>query len=283
MLNQVSQATLASAADQILRADALLIAAGAGMGVDSGLPDFRGKEGFWRAYPPFRHLGLSFVDLANPSWFERDPSLAWGFYGHRLKLYRDTLPHAGFQILRRWLEKVDNGFVFTSNVDGHFQKAGFDDQRILECHGSLQYLQCTQICCDDIWPALDLTINVNPESFRAGEPLPRCRHCNALARPNILMFGDGYWVGHRIDVQEGQFRQWLSTEAGAPMVIIECGAGTAVPTVRQTCEALAVRFGATLVRINPRESQGPRGTISLAAGALDTLTALDALLRSENY
>ena len=36
--------------------DALLVAAGAGMGVDSGLPDFRGDEGFWRAYPPFAAL-----------------------------------------------------------------------------------------------------------------------------------------------------------------------------------------------------------------------------------
>ena len=62
----------------------LIIAAGAGMGVDSGLPDFRGNEGFWRAYPPLAKLGLEFAEIANPHWFERDPQLAWGFYGHRL-------------------------------------------------------------------------------------------------------------------------------------------------------------------------------------------------------
>src|SRR5438445_8809587 len=88
------------AAGAIARADALLIGAGAGMGVDSGLPDFRGTEGFWNAYPPFRKLGLSFVDLANPRWFRSDPELAWGFYGHRLNLYRATQPHAGFELLR---------------------------------------------------------------------------------------------------------------------------------------------------------------------------------------
>ena len=82
------------AAQAVATADALLITAGAGMGVDSGLPDFRGDEGFWRAYPPFKRLGLSFVDLANPRWFEDDPELAWGFYGHRLNLYRATTPHA---------------------------------------------------------------------------------------------------------------------------------------------------------------------------------------------
>src|SRR5438094_9780929 len=86
----------------IADAEAMLIAAGAGMGVDSGLPDFRGPEGFWRTYPAFRGLGLRFEEIANPSWFERDPALAWGFYGHRLNLYRRTQPHEGFAILRRW-------------------------------------------------------------------------------------------------------------------------------------------------------------------------------------
>ena len=41
------------AAALLARADALVIAAVAGMGVDSGLPDFRGPQGFWRAYPPY--------------------------------------------------------------------------------------------------------------------------------------------------------------------------------------------------------------------------------------
>nr|VFK03587.1 MAG: Sir2 family protein [Candidatus Kentron sp. H]VFK03900.1 MAG: Sir2 family protein [Candidatus Kentron sp. H]VFK06621.1 MAG: Sir2 family protein [Candidatus Kentron sp. H] len=100
------QATILHAAKQISRAEAILIGAGAGMGVDSGLPDFRGNEGFWRAYPPLKRLGLSFVSMANPLWLETDPALAWGFYGHRLHLYRDTVPHAGFQILRGCLETL---------------------------------------------------------------------------------------------------------------------------------------------------------------------------------
>lgn len=51
------------AAELISEADALLITAGAG--VDSGLPDFRGNEGFWNAYPPYRKLGRSFIEMAN--------------------------------------------------------------------------------------------------------------------------------------------------------------------------------------------------------------------------
>src|SRR5687767_6713263 len=93
---------IARAARAVAEADALLVTAGAGMGVDSGLPDFRGTDGFWRAYPPIAKLGLRFEQVADPHWFARDPPLAWGFYGHRLNLYRATEPHRGFGILLRW-------------------------------------------------------------------------------------------------------------------------------------------------------------------------------------
>ena len=90
---------LKSAAAEIKAADAVLITAGAGMGVDSGLPDFRGTTGFWNAYPVIAKLGLSFEEMADPSWFEKSPNLAWAFYGHRLHLYRATVPHNGFNLL----------------------------------------------------------------------------------------------------------------------------------------------------------------------------------------
>ncbi|NIJ10111.1 NAD-dependent SIR2 family protein deacetylase [Saccharomonospora amisosensis] len=109
------KAELDRAAELISSASALLVCAGAGMGVDSGLPDFRGDEGFWRAYPPYARLGLSFVELADPEHFTTDPELAWGFYGHRLSLYRETTPHEGFQLLREWGEAKRGGVhVFTS-------------------------------------------------------------------------------------------------------------------------------------------------------------------------
>src|SRR5687767_3247595 len=101
-------ALLSDAADAILGADALLIGAGAGMGVDSGLPDFRGDEGFWKAYPPFR--GKSFSSMSNPQWFLSDPPQAWGFFGHRLHLYRDTMPHEGFAVLLRWAQAKSAGY-----------------------------------------------------------------------------------------------------------------------------------------------------------------------------
>ena len=92
--------SVSAAAKAIRDATVLVITAGAGIGVDSGLPDFRGSKGFWRAYPPIAKLGLSFPEVSNPAWFVKDPTFAWGFFGHRYGLYTSTTPHAGFSILK---------------------------------------------------------------------------------------------------------------------------------------------------------------------------------------
>lgn len=270
------------AAAAIREADAVLIGAGAGMGVDSGLPDFRGNEGFWEAYPPFAERGLSFVDLANPDWFHSDPALAWGFYGHRLGLYRSTEPHEGFAHLAGWAANKRHGaFVFTSNVDGQFQKAGFTPDRVAECHGSIHYLQCGASCSDAIWENAD-AVSVDEETFRARPPLPECPSCGAVARPNILMFGDFGWHPERTTGQLRALDRWLHSLSDGAAAIVELGAGRAVPTVRSQCESAARLLGAPLIRINPREPEGPPGTLSLADGALAALRRLASLIAAED-
>jgi len=278
-VNDSAEETIQQAARAVAESEALLITAGAGMGVDSGLPDFRGDQGFWKAYPPMERLGISFVEMANPSWFSRDPELAWGFYGHRLNLYRGTAPHHGFEILKHWSERPPhNFFVFTSNVDGHFQKAGFSDDRVLECHGSLTHLQCSTPCGSAIWTADELEVIVDEESFRAVSELPECPGCGALARPNVLMFNDWHWIPRRTSQQERRFDSWLAEVINARSVIVELGAGSAVPTVRLTSEHAATRLGATLVRINPREPQVPHGQIGIPLDALEALNAIEERL-----
>jgi NAD-dependent SIR2 family protein deacetylase len=275
----MNNADLQRAADALASAEALLIGAGAGMGVDSGLPDFRGNHGFWNAYPPYARLGLSFTELANPRWFARDAAFGWGFYGHRRNLYRATDPHDGFDILLSWARRMPAGaFVCTSNVDGHFQRAGFDPLRVLECHGSLEWMQCTRDCGAGLFDADADTIEIDESTMRAHHPLPACPECGALARPNVLMFGDGDWDSSRAYEQEGRFRTWLEEVAGRRLVIVECGAGTAVPTVRLLCEHLARTVGGRLIRINVREANVPAGAIGLPTGALAALQAIDALL-----
>lgn len=267
---------VSQAAATIDGADALVVAAGAGIGVDSGLPDFRGNEGFWRAYPPYRHLDVSFVDMANPAGFHRDPERAWGFYGHRRALYRRTTPHPGFAVLRHWCEQApDGGFVFTSNIDGQFQAAGFDPDAIVECHGTLHREQCIGECGQPPWQAGD-EVAVDETTMRAVPPLPACPGCGGLARPNVLMFGDWGWDPVLHDAQQRRLEEWLSWAGGGRLAVVEVGAGSAVPTVRRFSETLVHRLGASLVRINPREPGVPAGQIGIAAGAKDVLLAIDA-------
>ncbi|MDQ8021592.1 MAG: Sir2 family NAD-dependent protein deacetylase [Moraxellaceae bacterium] len=274
--DSLSEERVSAAAQLIAEADSLIIAAGAGMGVDSGLPDFRGTEGFWQAYPALAQARLRFEEIASPHAFARDPQLAWGFYGHRLALYRRTVPHAGFRILQRWATRMPRGaFVFTSNVDGQFQRAGFQGARVLECHGSIHHLQCSAPCSDALWPADDVLpeVEVDEATCRLLSPLPRCPHCGALARPNVLMFGDAEWVETRSAEQHRRYRAWRAT-ANAP-VVIELGAGTHIATVRYFSESQ----DAPLLRINPTEARVGRGRgLAFGTGALAALSAIDQAL-----
>lgn len=246
-----------------IHADSLIISAGAGMGVDSGLPDFRGNQGMWQAYPELGKQRIDFTEIANPAAFRHHPRLAWGFYGHRLDLYRQTLPHQGFHLLRQLAEILELPyFVFTSNVDGQFQKAGFDPKQIYECHGSIHHLQCLAACKQDIWSADDLTPEIDQQDCQWLAQLPLCPSCGNLARPNILMFDDYAWLSQRQKQQKQRLDAFLQIHH-QPLVI-EIGAGTAIPTVRYFSE----QFAPNLIRINPRESELPsQGGIALTTNA----------------
>lgn len=272
------------AAAIIEKSDALLIGSGAGMGVDSGLPDFRGKEGFWKAYPPIAKLGCSFEEMANPYWFEKQPRLAWAFYGHRFNLYKSTIPHKGFEILLEIGRRMENGcFVFTSNVDGQFQKAGFVEDNIYEIHGSIFFMQCTIPCSSDIWEADFTHIELDEERFEALGPLPSCPNCGSLARPNVLMFGDWSWIPDRSNVQSHRYNNWISKLSNdhSSVVVVEIGAGTSVPSVRHNSQMMARKQNCRLIRINPRECNVTEGQVGLPCRSLYALQNIADLLQSD--
>lgn len=267
------------AVQAIDQADALIITAGAGMGIDSGLPDFRGKNGFWKAFPPLQHLGKSFVQMATPDLFHNNPKLAWGFYGWRLNAYREVTPHRGFALLKQWADSKPHGaFVFTSNVDGQFQKAGFAENQVAECHGSIHHLQCVSGCQNDIW-ANEFVPQVNQHTCELENAPPTCPHCGKLARPNILMFGDDGWLPSRTMAQEQRLHNWLPRNA--KVAIIELGAGVAIPSVRLFSESMSAQLNAPLIRINPDETTASsRLQINLPLGALDALQQIEACLKN---
>jgi NAD-dependent SIR2 family protein deacetylase len=274
----MSDSVFTRAASIIRNADAMLITAGAGMGVDSGLPDFRGTKGFWNAYPLYRRLGLSFAQAANPAHFENDTHFAWGFYGHRTNLYRNTTPHQGFAILKDWIRRFNlEYFVVTSNVDGHFQAAGFDPSHVWEIHGSIHYLQCTA-CCSDSIRCNQHRFDIDETTMRAST-VPNCPRCKRVARPNILMFQDYAWLYQRSRAQENRFETFLDQNRERPMAIIELGAGTAIPTIRNLSEKFGQYTNATVIRINLWEAHIPAPHHSVSLGALEALQEMDMFMK----
>jgi NAD-dependent SIR2 family protein deacetylase len=168
---------------------------------------------------------------------------------------------------------AQGSFVFTSNVDGQFQKAGFADARIQEVHGTIHKMQCLDGCCSKTWSAEAFKPVIDETACQLLNDLPRCPHCGALARPNILMFGDWTWVDRESSMQYDQLQAWLATVKR--LVVVEMGAGKAISTVRRMSERNKPR----IIRINPRDFDiKPEWGVGLSSGTVEALQALDALL-----
>ena len=114
--------------------------------------------------------------------------------------------------------------------------------------------------------------------------MPLRPNCGALARPNVMMFGDYGFVSQRLDGQQNNLDEFLDSfvEKKKSGVVVELGAGEFVPTVRRFGEGV-VRGGLSgvLVRINPRDSHvlsaaTPPWAFSLPLGAKDALEKIDA-------
>lgn len=266
------------AAKIIKNSTAILIGAGAGIGVDSGLPDFRSKNGFWNQYPIYEKLGLKFIDLANPSLFINDPRLAWGFYYHRQIIYKKTKPHIGFDILKKWSNKINhNLFVYTSNVDEQFQKAGFNHDQVIEIHGNINRLQCSKNCGYEKF-YIPETFTLNKNTMRIDGQLPFCLKCGTIARPNILMFHDYSFYRNYFISQYHKYSQWLKSLNQSKLAIIEIGAGLSIPSVRNECERLAKLYKTTIIRINTNECIN--SDICLNMKSIVALSELNKLLET---
>ncbi len=216
--------------EDLLSSKAVIILAGAGFSSDSGMPTFRGENGFWKAYPAL--VGRDFESVASPNYMHENPESFIGFYLHRLNMYKDTVPHSGYVKLRDFLESNNiDYFVRTTNVDGHFKKAGYREDNIEEIHGNINHWQCSNgFCKTGILPPPS---NVEVDDNLMASSLPRCPLCNDLARPNILMFDDYMFDHTRVLGQARKYNNWLDKHYDCEQVtILEFGAGTGVPTLR---------------------------------------------------
>lgn len=209
--------------------DGLILACGAGMSVDSGIPDYRGSDGRWTQAP---HL----LRKARPEHFRKDPAAAWGEYVRRWRDFTAAAPHEGYAAVlrlakgRRWPVAC-----YSSNVDGLAQRAGFDV--VHEVHGSHFHWQCATPCTQQVWPMpMAWSPQLDDAGGLVGAP-PRCAHCNGPARPAVLFFGDLEWVPAR---SREQYQRYRDRFAGVSKpLVLEVGAGSMVPTIRNYAESVA--------------------------------------------
>jgi len=187
-------------------AKSLVITAGAGIGVDSGLSDYRGSGGQWGKVETENEKSV--FDVVNPKLFLENPEYGWKLFASRLVEYTNATPHEGFKIILDLIDKFSlDYFVLTSNVDNQFQKAGFDQSRIRELHGCVFYLQCSLPCSDKIWEH-QLDLNTIQAEIVNGK-FPTCPVCGNISRPNVYMFRDNTFLPHRTNNQELKFLEFL--------------------------------------------------------------------------
>lgn len=292
---------LGRVADALLDCDAWLITAGAGMGVDSGLPDFRGTTGLWKD----RDVAMTYEDMSDDKWFREDPQFAWGSNYTQLEMYRNTEPHAGFGVLLKWFSTLGKPcYIFTSNIDSQFEKAGFPREKVATCHGDLHHLQCIDRNCrgleadksDEVWSAecipsgLGDCIDAGSIRFKEAESLEapyfHCPRCGKLARPNIWFCHDRNYVPREESIQKrDNYNRWLNDlkEAKAKVVVIECGGGLAIPSVRVESEDMVDECGpgSLLVRVNPTDNKVPaEKAVGLPFGSCKGLGLIDEKLEA---
>ncbi len=161
---------LAEAVAQLKACSTVAVLTGAGISVESGIPDFRSPGGLWTFFSPEEYATLDV--------FERDPAKAWMLYRALGQSLNEVEPNAAHGALARLEEAGSVGMVVTQNVDGLHQAAG--SRKVIEMHGDHQHLQC--IRCGWLGPVL--------ASHLDGDEVPLCAECFEPVKPNVVLFGE---------------------------------------------------------------------------------------------
>src|SRR5512144_3067857 len=116
---------------------------GAGISAESGIPTFRGAEGYWvvgsRNYMP--------QEMATRAMFERDPAEVWRWYLYRFGVCKDARPNDGHRALAALERALGDAFALvTQNIDGLHVRAGSSRERTFEIHGDAGLVRCADEC-----------------------------------------------------------------------------------------------------------------------------------------
>jgi len=171
----------------------ILVITGAGVSAESGIPTFRGKDGYWRNFDPAK--------LATPEAFARDPKLVWEWYRERGQRIRSAQPNAGHRAISKLARHADGFLLVTQNVDDLHARAGMPKEKMVQIHEDIFVIRCSR--CDfsrkdyerdhEHPPsprASEAGLRRTSEQEQEGFDVARCPECDALMRPGVVWFGE---------------------------------------------------------------------------------------------
>ena len=225
----------------------VLVMTGAGISAESGIPTFRGEDGYWTVGSAVYHP----QELATNAAFARMPEEVWRWYLHRRSVCRAAKPnpaHDALVALERALK--DRFLLITQNVDGLHARAGNTLARMFQIHGNIDLMRCEHVHPGTRLVPVPLTVG---ESWDATTPftdearaLLTCGRCGRLMRPHVLWFDEFY------DEELFRFESSLRAAAGAALLIV-VGTSGSTNLPMQVGRIVAQR-GAPMIVINRDES-----------------------------
>ena len=206
-----------------VRPKSIVVLTGAGISAESGIPTFRGPAGLWQGHDPHQ--------LATPQAFARDPELVWQFYEWRRGVVAAHQPNQAHHLLVE-IERSPAPFcIITQNVDGYHAEAG--NEHVIELHGSLWKLMCTQ--CLHEWEDRRHPLPALP---------PKCPLCESLARPAVVWFGESLDQAILLAAVEQSQQANIFLSVGTSSVVYPAA----------ELPLLAQQHGAYTVEINPQQT-----------------------------
>jgi NAD-dependent deacetylase len=153
----------------------VLVITGAGVSAESGIPTFRGRDGYWRNLDPTK--------LATPEAFSNDPKLVWVWYRERRQRIRGAQPNAAHRAIAKLAERADEFLLVTQNVDDLHTRAGLSKEKMVQIHGDIFVTRCSR--CD--FGRHDYE---HDHEHEHEDIVPRCPECDAFMRPGVVWFGE---------------------------------------------------------------------------------------------
>jgi NAD-dependent deacetylase len=204
----------------------VLVITGAGVSAESGIPTFRGKDGYWRNLDPTK--------LATPEAFARDPNLVWDWYRDRRQRIRKAQPNPAHQAIAKLAAQTGEFLLVTQNVDDLQLRVGLPSEKMVQIHGDIFMTRCSR--CNFR----------RHEHERDDDSLPKCPECGALMRPDVV------WFGEQLDPAKIETVENFVTGGDCDLVIV---AGTTALFGYIVDWALRARGQAgQLTEVNPEET-----------------------------